>query len=81
MPRLWPKLFTEEAFEEIVLLRLGAALFEETEYADELVVEATESCRNGLKVEVPISVCDRLKADGCDITLCRAKGGRFKDES
>jgi hypothetical protein len=31
MPRLWPKLFTEEAFEEMVLLRLGAALFEKTE--------------------------------------------------
>lgn len=50
-PRWWPRLLDIDAFEETVLVRLGANELEATEYADEFV-DAVDPCRSGL--------------DGCD---------------
>jgi hypothetical protein len=69
LPRLWPNPPRDDAFEEIVLLRLGGASFEKTEYVVE-AVEAVESCRIGLPAEVPMSVCDRLNDVMLDMTEC-----------
>lgn len=46
-PRKWPRLLPIDPLEETVLVRLGANELDATEYADELV-DAVESCRNGL---------------------------------
>lgn len=61
-PRKWPRLPPIDPLEETVLVRLGANELDATEYADELV-DAVESCRNGLVDCAGRSVWARL-SDG-----------------
>jgi hypothetical protein len=60
LPRKWPKLLLIDPLEDTVLVRLGANELEATEYADELV-DAVESCRNGLVDCAGRSVWARLR--------------------
>jgi hypothetical protein len=58
----------KDALEEMVLVRLGVKGLDWRE-AEEFV-DAVDPCRSGLAVEIPRSVCARLK-DEFDITLNR----------